>query len=131
MSISVNKITSPSVSINGVVVPIIPNSFTYTEGQGTQTMTVQSGGGRNVQAVYSEDVSTFLSNLKFDIEPTAANIALARGWKSNNPNNTVRVSDNVNGFSRIFRSAAMLNDPEKMLSADGTISIEFTSLPAA
>lgn len=130
MTITVRKITAPSVVINGVVVPIKPNSFSYTEGQGAQNMSVQSGGGRSVQAVYGEDVGTFLSDVKFDIESTANNVEISRGWKANNPNNTIRVTDVITGFSRAFRGAAMLNDPEKSLSADGDISIEFKSLPA-
>ena len=58
------SLSTPQISINGVNIAIVPNSCTFTEGFGAQTVNVQSAGGGSVSQVISNDVSTNLSTVK-------------------------------------------------------------------
>lgn len=128
---NLNEITTPSIVINNVPVSIVPNSFSYTEGKGEQTMRVASSGGGNVDIVYSDDVKTHLSNVKFKMYSVDAYIENIRVWKSNLSNNVITASSDVTGnFTRTFNFAALTNDPEVTLGADSTVDFEWKTAQA-
>ncbi len=122
-------IANPTVQINSVPIFVVPNSVTYTEGKGEQNVRVQSGGGGTVDPVISNNVETNKSMFKFSIYPTAENIEIARGWKSNPGLNAVAVTGD-NDFSRSINFATIVNDYEVNLGADTTIELEFQGAPA-
>lgn len=117
-------LVNPTVLINNLSTPIVPNSFTYTEGQGEQTMRVQSSGGGSVQSVLSNNVESNLSMVKFEMYPTADNIDTIKSWKVNGNNNAISASD-ASGFTRSFTNAALTNNYEVALGSDTKISLEF------
>ena|SRR3990167_9522761 len=116
-------LANPTVLINNLSVSIVPNSFTYTEGRGEQTVRVQSAGGGSVQSVLSNNVETNLSTVKFDVFPTAENIALILGWKDNGNENVIGATGA--GLTRSFTNATLTNDYEVALGSDTKISLEF------
>lgn len=119
------KLSNPTVVINNNAVPIIPNTFSFTEGFGEQELKVQSSGGGSVQTVLSNNVETNMSMVKFSIHNTAELIDLARSWKVNANKNAITVTGE--GLTRAFNNAAVTNDYEVNLGADTTIDIEFKS----
>lgn len=116
-------LANPTVLVNNLSTPIVPNSFSYTEGFGEQTVRTQSAGGGGVQSVFSNNVETNLSMVKFSMFPTAENIALIRQWKSNGNENVISASGS--GLTRSFTNATLVNDYEVNLGADSQIDLEF------
>lgn len=122
------KLSNPTIVINNIAVPIVPNSFSFTEGFGEQDLKVQSSGGGSVQTVLSSNVETNLSMVKFSIHNTAENIDLARTWKTNLNRNAISITGE--GLSRSINNAALTNDYEVKLGSDATIDVEFKGDPA-
>lgn len=121
------KLNTASIFVNNEVVPIVPESFTFTEGLGEQTIETASIGGGVTEQVFSEDVTTAASNPKFEMYPTIENIALARSWKGNRNANVVAASGTTPDgqvFSRTFTQAALTNNYEVNLGS-ANIAIEF------
>ena len=123
-------ISDAGVSVNNVSVGIVPNSVKYTEGKGEQKVHAVSAGGGSAEMAYADDVSSKFSKVSFEILPTAANISLARQWKCNGNANVVHITG-ANSFSRTFSYAALVNNYEVNLAADGKIQIEFHSAACA
>lgn len=121
------QISDPGVVVNNVGVAIVPNSLAFTEGFGEQETIVQSAGGGVLEQVYSNNVETNLSMVKFSLRSTVDNIELARSWKNNRNENVVAITAQVSDgtLTRTFNNAAVVNDFEVNLSADGVIEIEF------
>lgn len=121
------QISDPSVLINNVAVAIVPNSLTFDEGLGEQNVLVQSAGGGQLQQVFANDVATNLGMVKFSLQATKSNIDLARSWKTNQNRNVVTITAaNADGtLTRSFTNAAIVNNYEIPLSADGVIELEF------
>jgi hypothetical protein len=125
-----NIIATPSIVVNNQVINIVPNSCSFTEGYGEQSMRVQSAGGGVVSQVYSNNVEARLSSLKFKLYATADNIALALSWKQNLNNNAISLTGQTSTntyISRVFNNAAILNDYEVNAQTDGNLDIEFKS----
>ena len=122
-------VVNPTLVINNIAIPVRPNSVTFKEGKGEQNMRVQSAGGGNTEIVYGANVETNISSLMFEMINTAANIELARGWKTNLNANAGTLTGQ--GLSRSFNNMAILNDYEVQLSSDGVIAIEMSGDPAA
>lgn len=116
-------LSNPTVLINNLAVAVVPNSVTYTQGKGEQTVRVQSAGGGSVQSVFSNNVETNLSTVKMSLFPTAENIALIDGWKDNGNSNAISIT--ATGLTKSFANAALINDYEVSLGSDTQIDIEF------
>lgn len=121
------QISDPSVLINNVAVAIVPNSCTFDEGFGEQDVKVQSAGGGQLQQVFANNVETNKGKVKFSLAATVANINLARQWKANQNRNVVAVTASVadGTLTRTFTNAALCNNYEVNLAADGVIELEF------
>jgi len=118
-------ITAPTITINGITVPIAPNTFTFTEGKGEQSLEVQSSGGGTVESVYMDNAESKLSKVTFSMKNPAENIDLIRSWKSNLNNNSI--SAVAEGFTRTFNNAALTSDYEVNLGSGVQIDLEFMS----
>jgi len=116
-------LVNPSVLVNNLSVPVVVNSVSYTEGRGEQTVRVQSAGGGSVQSVYSDDVESKLSMVKFAMLPTAENIALVLGWKDNTNANVISITGA--GLTRSFTNAVLTSDYEVVLGSDTQLDLEF------
>jgi hypothetical protein len=121
------RLANPAVLINNNAVPIIPNTFRYTEGLGDQKVEATSAGGNAIAAVYALDVATRISSCHFEIANTEYNIELARQWKLNGNLNVITVTGDT--FSRTFTSASLVNDYEVSLGSDANIPIDWRSNP--
>ena len=117
---------APTVCVNGTVVAVKPNSFSYTEGFGERKVRVASAGGGSLTQITSEDLETRLSMCKFMLYATSDNEKLIRGWQKNREVNTVEVTDK-GGFKRNFKQAIITNDPDVALGVDGEIEVEFST----
>jgi hypothetical protein len=123
-------ISSPSVIVNNEPVAIVPNSVAYTEGKGEQNIRAASVGGGSVEQVFSQNVETNFSMVKFEIFNDANSIELARLWKTNLNRNVVQIAGKApdgSTLQRTFQNAAILNDFEVSLGSETTIELEFKS----
>jgi len=122
------RIANPSVVVNNIPIAIVANSCTFTEGLGEQMVEPQSAGGQLTESVYSQDVKSKLSTVKFNLANTDANINLARKWKINANANVIVITGET--LSRTFTNASLISDYEVALSSDGAIELEWKSDPA-
>lgn len=122
------RISNPSILVNNNPIAIIPNSCTFTEGLGEQNVEPQSAGGNQSVTVYSENVESRLSTIKFEMANTDANIDLIRQWKANFNENVIVI--NGEAMSRTFTNAALTADYEVALGSDTNIELEWKSDPA-
>ncbi len=120
-------LANPQVIVNGLSVSIVPNSFSYTEGIGEQTVKTQSSGGSAVEQVFFDNAETKISMVKFDLYSTAVNIELARIWKTAADTNSIEFTGSVKGepLDRVMTFAALTNDYEVELKNEGIVSLEF------
>jgi hypothetical protein len=125
---------NPTININDDDVKFKPNSVDFTEGQPVSKVRARSGGGGAVDTVYSEDIETAYSIVKFTLYTTRDLVEISRIWKSNKNRNTITLTDSDDFgdelLSRTFKHAAMVTDPPKKASADGEFEVEFHSDPA-
>jgi hypothetical protein len=123
-------ISAPSVIVNNEPIAIVPNSLTYTEGKGEQNVRAASAGGGSVEQVYSENVETNFSMVKFEIYNDAFSIKKAREWKTNLNQNVVQISGAApdgSSVERTFQNAGLLADYEVALGSETTIELDFKS----
>ena len=123
------QLANPLVTVNNDPVGVIPNSVVFTEGLGEQKTRAVSRGGKNVEQIYSIDLESGFSMVKFEIPATVSSISQAREWKSNDNKNVVQiVGETPEGvITRTFTQASLLNNYEVPLGSETNISIEFTS----
>jgi hypothetical protein len=126
------QLSNGSVLVNNDVIPIIPNTLTYTEGLGEQSIRAASAGGNQTEQVFSDNVEMRYSTIKFELPSTIANIEKLRQWKQNKNQNLVQIQGRTTDgtLSRTFAQAALLTDYEVPLTNDGNITVEWRSNPA-
>jgi hypothetical protein len=120
-------LSTPQITVNNITLNIVPNSLTYTEGLGTQEMRAQSAGGGTIVPVTSINLESRFSTIKFNLYSTTENLALARSFKSQGFDNAISFADGE--FTRYANNAGITNDYEAKLSENGTIDLEWKSLP--
>ena len=125
-------IVDATLFVNNEQIVYNPNSMTYKEGAGEQSLKPQSIGGGAVLNLFSNNLETNFGMVKFDMAPTVDNITLARKWKKNGNLNVVQFfTDNADGsVKKTFTGAALIEDYEVAFGQDATISIVFHSNPA-
>lgn len=122
-----------AVVINGNTQSIIPNTFNYTEGKGEQSQRVVSAGGGSVSLVYSRNVETNFSVVKWEFANTIDTIQAIRSFKSSLNQNTISATGTTPDgkvLTRTFKEAALTINYEVGLGADSTIAVEFTTASA-
>ena len=122
-------IANPTIQWNGQTLAIIPNSLSYKTGGGDKVVRPVSAGGGAVTTVVTENVETKMSTLKFSIANTADNIAVARQMNDAGEFNEFQIADDELQVS--FSGMALLTEPERPLSMDGEIELEFAGSPAS
>ncbi len=116
-------LSRPTVIVNNVPVPIIPNTFKFDEGQGETNVSTQSLGGNKVDVVTSDNAEDKIGKCSFEMKATEDNVKNARGWKLNPGVNVIKVSEG--GFQRVFQQMSIMNNYEVELSAEGKLSLEW------
>lgn len=123
MSISV-----PGFQVNNVPIGIVPNSAKIVHGDGETVVRSASVGDGSVEIVYTEDAESKIGQCKFEMYPTDDNKALVREWKRNKGNNYISYSQK-GAKPASMSTAALTNDPEIELTADGKMALEWMGSP--
>lgn len=119
-------LSNPVIEVNDSVISIMPNSFTYKEGQGDKDVKAQSAGGNAIDVVITENAETKISMAKFKLYNTATNLNLIKTWMANQVN-TIRASEG--DIVVPFRDMVVTTEPERAIGADGELEIEFKGAP--
>lgn len=120
-----------SVEVDDEAVTVEGNTIVFVEGQGTTTTKGASKGGRTV-AVHSQDITSQVGMIKFEMPASVGNNNLARDIKARGPGRVVRISGTDaagNRLGRTLTQAVMSNDPEKAIQNEGKIPVEFSGSP--
>lgn len=120
-----------SVEVDDETVTLEGNTLVLVEGQGTSTTKAATRGGR-VVVVHSEDITTKVGMVKFEMPASIASINLARDIKARGAGRVVRVSGTDpqgNRLGRTLTQGIMSNDPEKAVQNEGKIPVEFSGAP--
>jgi hypothetical protein len=126
------QLSDATFSVNNEAIPTIPNSISFTEGLGEQSMKAASIGGGAVEEIYANDIESNFSMVKAEIPATPEMIELVKEWKTNRNNNVVQIiGETPEGtLTRTFSRAALTSDYEVGIGADATIPVDFKSMPA-
>lgn len=128
MSTQLNDLT---VLVNNTAVAYTADSLSKKDGLGDYSVRNAVVGGGQTEQVFSKDLSTKHGMVKFSLPSTPENEALVREWKANDNNNVVElVGPPGTNYSKVFTSAAIMEDPETNFGTDGNIEVEFQSNPA-
>lgn len=127
------QVSNAAVLVNNDVVAIAPNTLSYTEGLGEQSIRAASAGGNQTEQIFSDNIEMRYSTVKFEIPSTLANIAKVRTWKQNKNANLIQISAKTadGNLTRSFSQAALLTDVEVPLTNDGNMTLEWRANPAA
>lgn len=119
-----------SVTINNVSIAIVPNSLTYDAGEGEINVRSAMSGGRAV-SVHTINAETRISKVTFEMYNTSELDGQISEWKQNIGGNVISFISTVNGSptTRDFTGMSLINPVERMISADGTISLEWSGDP--
>ena len=126
------QLSDATFQVNNEAVATIPNSISFTEGLGEQTVKAASIGGGASEPVYAYNLESNFAMVKAELPSTPENIELAKSWKTNRNNNVVQIiGETPEGtVTRTFSRAAIVSDYEIGIGADATIPVEFRSAPA-
>lgn len=125
-------LSNVAVTVNNAPIAIVPNSCEFDEGFAEYNVRAASTGGQSVEDVFSEDMETAFSMVKFSIYPDIEGINLARSWKAKRNSNAVVITGSLNGvsFRRTFKNASLPAKYSVPLSNDSVIELEFKSKAA-
>lgn len=113
-------ITIPQLQVNGVYIPIVPNSLIVRRGKGTRVVKAQANGSYT-EPVYQQDLTEAVGEVQFSIYPVSDVINQMQIIQDNYDNNVVQVT--ATDYSVTLASASITNDPNYELGADKTIAI--------
>lgn len=120
-----------AVEVDDETVTVEGNTLVIVEGQGESTVKGATNGGTTV-AVVSQDVTTKVGKIKFEMPASIKSNNIARDFKALGPGRVVRVSgidDAGNRYGRTLTQGTMVNDPEKAIQNEGKIPVEFHGAP--
>lgn len=124
-------LVSAAVEVDDESVTVEGNSLVLVEGQGTSSVKAATKGGQVVM-VTSEDITTKVGMVKFEMPASVASMNLARDFKARGAGRVVRVSGldaQGNRLARTLTQATMTNDPEKAVQNEGKLVVEFSGAP--
>ena len=121
-------IANAAIEIGNTLVSIVPNTCTYDEGGGEQSVKAQANGSASAEVVIFDNAESKLSMIKFSVFPTIENIEFFRSVKYGGQT-TVRLFDQDTGFTRTMVGAYLVNNYEIALQSDGNIPLEFSGTP--
>ncbi len=122
-----------SIEVDDEPMTVEGNTIAFVEGQGTSSVTAASRGGKPV-VVISEDITTKVGSIKFEMPASVSSNNLARDIKARGAGRVVRVSGtdaDGNRLGRTMTQGIMTNDPEKAIQNEGKIPMEFMGAPLA
>lgn len=121
------QLADAELSINNDTIAYSPNTLKYTEGRGEQNIRAASGGGGQVEQIYSNDIESNFSDISVEIPATVRNIDLALQWKENQNQNVITIvgSTPEGSLTRTFTQAALLSNYQVELGTETNISLEF------
>ena len=114
-----------AVEVNDTLVAYVPNSLKYRDGKGEIKANVNSVGGGATVVTHSLDLENAKGMVSFTLRTTKENDALIRTWFNNIGGNTIRLSNNLTKFTKVFTGMSLTTDHDRELSADGTMEIVF------
>lgn len=123
------QLTDATLVANNEVVGIVPNSMSFTEGKGEQTLRAMSIGNGAIAQVFANNLETSFSKLKFSLHATVENIQSALDWKNNSNANLFQIAGSTldGDVTRSFTQAAVTNDYDVNIGTEADIEIEIMS----
>lgn len=120
-------ISNPIIKLNGTTISIVSNSLSYKLGTGDKVIRAISAGGNSITPVITDNVETKLSMLKFSVPNTADGLKISRQVADNGENNEIEIADD--DLQVAFTNMALMTEPERPLTQDGVIELEFQGPP--
>lgn len=124
-------ITNASVEVDDETVDVEGNTLTFMYGLGEVTVRAATRGGE-VRVITSEDITTKIGQIKFEVPTTVENANAFRAIKALGAGRIVRVSGISSDGSRLsltMTQGVMTNDPEIAIQNEGKFPVEFSGAP--
>ena len=120
----VQAVTNPLCIINNILINYIPNTLTFNEGLGEQSVKTQTSGAGKVETVYYQNLENNVGMVKLSMRTTEENMRSAKFWKNNGNNNSIILA--FENFTRTFLNCALTSSYEITFGDDGKFDIEFS-----
>jgi hypothetical protein len=124
------NLANPTVIVNNTVIEIRPGTLRFKGGAGDLTTRTQQSG-EQVTTVNNVNAETKIGMVAFEMNTTAANLALKDSWLAARRSGGVTIEffdeDNQYSFSGMHISV----DPENSTGPEGIIPLEFNGNPIA
>lgn len=120
-----------SIEVDDETITIEGNTIAIQEGQGESNVKSATNGGKIVMVI-SQDITTNVGMIKFEMPASINSINLSRDFKALGAGRVVRVSGTDpagNRLGRTLNQGIMTNDPEKAIQNEGKIPVEFSGAP--
>lgn len=121
-------ISNPTIKWNGQTISIVPNSLSYKLGTGDKVIRAISAGGGSITPVTTANVETQLGMLKFSVPNTSEGLRIARESGQAGEENEFQIVDEEIQVS--FSTMTLMTEPERPLTQDGVVELEFMGPPA-
>lgn len=122
-----------SVEVDDNAILLEGNTLVFVEGLGESATKGATQGGRPV-VVHSQDITTRIGMVKFEMPGTVESLNITRDWAALGAGRVVRVSGTDpagNRLGRTLTGGIMSNDPEKAIQSEGKVPVEFSGAPLA
>ncbi len=124
------QINDVTLLANNEVVGYEGDTLKPMHGKGESQIRNAVIGGGETEQIFSIDIATKFSSLKFSLPCTDTSVDLVDSWKDNENNNVFELIGNNVNYNRIFTQCAVTNEPEFDFSTEGAVEIEIKGNPA-
>ena len=122
------NLSVPSILVNDELIYIVPNSFSYDDGEPEVNVRAASGGNGTTESVHSVNAETAISEAMFSVYTNAQNDVRIKTWKRLVGSNTIKALQTVeNGDDvvKTFPGQSLTNKVSREGGADGVVALEF------
>ncbi len=121
-----------TLKINNEVIPYSPGTLEYTLGLGEAQGQFQTTGGLGGEIIYSQDLTTLKSSVKFEMLNTSVNNRRVINWRQVQDRNVLILAD-PNNASDTFTFTRSFTTTESTFTdgAEASITVEFEGEKAA
>ena len=120
-------LSNPAIIVNNQAIGFKANSLSIKMGKGEKSVKGVSLGGGLSEIAVSDNIEDRVGMAKFSLYTSKENMDLFNIWKNvlNSSGNTIKITDEQNGFTATLPRAVVTNDPDMNFGVDECFEVEF------
>jgi len=124
--------STPLIKVNNKEQKIVAGSLKYDIGDVAVKVTAYSIGGGKTETGHAEDASTGIGKVSFELPLNKEVNAVIADWKSKINGCVIQLLEKMGTEVQtiVFQGHSIVNNPEREVSPEGKVTIEFEGDPA-